>query len=204
MPILAYPLVRSPIWKTRRQENISGKEVRIADWSYPRYKWELTFAGLRQGTNDQATYAEMSQLMGFFDTLKGGWDSFLYKDTDDYSVTNQAIAIGDGASTVFSMVRTFGGAICPVLAPDLVNSYSVYVDGALKTPVTDYNIYPWGTSNTNGPGALVFTSAPAYGKAITATFQYYFPCRFDDDQIDFSKFLSWVYELKKLSFTSIK
>ena len=197
LPGLGFPWTRAPIYKTRTQANISGKEVRIADWSYPRYQWVLQYNALRQSASP--SFTEFSQLEGFFETLLGGWDSFLYTDPDDNSVTTQALANGDGATTVFQLVRTFGGVTIPVLAPNVVTS--VWVNGSLKTVTTDYTISNWGTAV---PGCITFTVPPGAGQAVTTTFTYYFPCRFDDDTLTFSKFLSTVYELKKLSFTSIK
>jgi len=200
MPILAWPAIRSPIWKTRVQTSVSGKEVRIADWSYPRYKWQLAFNGLRQGGIGAST--EFQQMLAFFNTLQGGWDSFLYTDVDDNNVANQLIGTGAGVVTTFQLVKLFGGYAEPVTAPNLIGggtNFILKVAGVTKVYGTDYTVSDWSSST---PGVVTFTAAPT--GAITVTFNYYYPCRFDDDTIDFSKFLSYVYELKKLSFTSIK
>lgn len=198
---LGWPTSRSPIFKTRRQVNISGKEVRIADWSYPRYKWTLVFNFLRQGAGTfSSSYTEFSQLEGFFEKLLGGWDSFLYADPDDGVVVGQNIAVGNGVTTAFQLQRTFGGASCPILAPNLATTFNVYLNG-VQQPGGNYTVTPWGATN---PGLLTFVSPPGNGVLITADFTYYFPCRFDDDTLTFEKVLSFVYDCKKLSFTSIK
>jgi len=111
-PVLAglgWSVTRREMWKTRRQEAVSGKETRIADWSYPRHQWTLNFDFLRQGALSGASYAEFAQLAGFFNLRQGMFDSFLYADADDNSVTGQGIATGDGATRTFAFVRGFGG-----------------------------------------------------------------------------------------------
>lgn len=203
VPGLTFPASRTPIFMTRKQVSISGKEVRIADWSYPRYQWTLQFAMLRQGGFGGSNYSEFATLEGFFEGLQGGFDSFLYTDPDDNTVTGQAVGAGDGSTTAFPLVRAFGGTVAPILAPNLSAAFNVYLAGVLQS-ASSYTVTPWGTSNSNGPGQLIFNSAPGAGVAITADFTYYFPCRFDDDKIDFSKFMSSIYEAKSVKFTSIK
>lgn len=198
---LTFPASRTPIFATRKQSSISGKETRIADWSYPRYQWTLQFSVLRQGAFAGASYTEMAQLEGFFEALQGGFDSFLYTDPDDNAVSGQALGTGDGSKTVFPLTRTFGGTNAPILAPNTVSA--VYLNGVSQLG-SSYTVTPWGTSNSNGPGQLIFNTAPGSTVAVTADFSYYFPCRFDDDKIDFERFMQSLYALKKLSFTSIK
>lgn len=201
LPGLEYPVTRTSVWKTRTQQNLSGKEIRIADWSSPRYRWEITFSGLRETA---ALSLEFSQLMGFFDTLQGGWDSFLYTDPNDNNVTTQAVGTGDGTTTVFALVRTLGGAVVPILAPNLGVAPVVKVSGVTKATPADYTIFGWGTGNVNGPGSLVFTAAPAAAAPITVTYTYYWPCRFDQDEMSFGLFMKNLYEAKKIAFMSIK
>ena len=81
---------KAPIFATRRPTSISGKETRIRDQAYPRYQWTQAYNALRQGPSQ----TEQSQLQGFFETLGGGWDSFLFTDPDDSSVTSQGIGTG--------------------------------------------------------------------------------------------------------------
>jgi len=53
---LGWSVKRTPIWMTRKQESISGKRTFSADWSYPRWRWEITYNVLRQaGTGQQVT-----------------------------------------------------------------------------------------------------------------------------------------------------
>ena len=87
-----------------------------------------------------------------------------------------------------------------VLAPNLGATVVVYLNGVVQS-LAGYSINPWGTGDAAGPGALKFTTAPGLGVSVTADFSYYFPCRFDEDALDFEKFMSAVYSLKKMAFT---
>lgn len=174
-------------------------ETRIILQSYPRWKWEAAFSVLRSS----ATYGELQTLVGFFNSLYGSWDSFLYPDADDNSVSNQSIGTGDGSTINFQLVRAWGGFVEPVLAPNLTVVPQLWVNGVLKTYGTDYTINAWG--NTGGPGLINFlTGAPASGATITASFSYYWPCRMQNDSLDVSMFLSGMYEAKKFAFISCK
>jgi uncharacterized protein (TIGR02217 family) len=203
LPLIGWPVKRTEIWQTRKPLAISGKETALADWSYPRHQWELTFDGLRQaGTNMQvpsfagAVWAEFATLAGFYDLRQGGFDSFLYTDPDDNTVTGQGIGTGDGVTTSFQLIRAFGGFAEPIYAPNVVSH--VYRAG---TDHSDWTVTGWGTTT---PGVVTFSAAPSSGQAITADFTYYFPCRFVDDQCEFQKFLGGVYSCSKLVFKSIK
>ncbi|HEV2162236.1 MAG TPA: DUF2460 domain-containing protein [Stellaceae bacterium] len=187
---LGWSVKRAPVWKTRAQQAISGKETRLADWSYPAWQWELTFDFLRA----TPSAAEFQSLVGFFNQCRGAFGAFLYADADDNAVADQAIGTGDGATTVFQLARSFGGFIEPVLAPNTVSA--VYLGGVVQTP-SAYSV----DSTT---GLLTFTAAPASGAAITADFTYYFRCRFVEDTVDFEKFMATLYRAQKLAFVSLK
>ncbi len=196
---LGWDVVRTPMWDTTIQENQSGKETRMSNYTYPRYQWDLVFNALRQGTVHGSAYTEFAQLLGFYNARQGSFDSFLYTDADDYTVTGQAIGTGDGATLTFPLVRTFGGFVEPVLAPNTVSK--VYVDGV--DAAGNWSVSSWGSA---APGVITFAGghAPTNAKAVTADFTYYWPCRFTDDSIPFNKFISNMYEGKKVSFISLK
>ena len=187
---IGWSVKRSPVWKTRAQQAISGKETRLADWSYPAWHWELTFDFLRS----DPVAAEFQALAGFFNARQGAFGTFLYGDADDNAVTGQSLGTGDGATTMFQLIRAFGGFIEPVLAPNVVSA--VYLAGVVQAP-SAYSVDPI-------TGLLTFTAAPASGAAITADFSYYFRCRFAEDTVDFEKFMATLYRAQKLAFVSLK
>ena len=104
----------------------------------------------------------------------------------------QAIGIGDGATTVFTLVRTLGGFTDPVgWATTLSN---VYLNGVAQTS---------GVSLL-APNMLTLAIAPGAGVVITADFSYAFQCRFLDDQNDFENFASGLWTVQSLKFRSVK
>jgi uncharacterized protein (TIGR02217 family) len=201
LPGLEWPVTRAPAFATGVVANYSGKEVRIARQSNPRRTWELSYSMLRQGPFMGGNFTEAAQLEGFFNSRQGAFDSFLYSDPDDNAVTSQTIGIGDGATVQFQLIRAYGGADEPILAPHNVTSLTV--DGVAKINGTDYGVGNWENGATP-PGTInFFTGAPAAGKLIVASFTYYFPVRFVDDTITFSKFMQSLQENRKVAFIQI-
>jgi|SRR5579862_6054660 len=192
---LGFDVTRAPKWDTVVQQAISGKETRIARQTYPRWEWTLTYNILRSA----AAYTELQQLAGFFNSRQGMFDTFLYQDPDDNLVIGQAIGTGDGVTTTFQFVRSFGGFIEPVLAPNYTAGVSVYLNGVLQTSGISFSA--WGAAS---PGQVTFVTAPGSGVAITANINYYWPCRMSDDSLPFELFLSGMYSAKKFSFISVK
>jgi uncharacterized protein (TIGR02217 family) len=194
---LGFDVVRTPVWDTTVQQAISGKETRIARQTYPRWKWELTYSILRSN----AAFTELQQLAGFFNARQGMFDTFLYQDADDFSVTGQQVSTGDGTTKNFQLVRAFGGFVEPMFAPNLSVTLNVYVNGVLQA--SGVTATGWGSASPS-PGVLVFATAPASGAVITADFSYYFPVRMSEDSVSFTLFLSQYYKTKSFSFISVK
>lgn len=194
---ITYPQDRTPIWDTIIQPNVSGKETRLATQTYPRYQWDLSFSALRQGTVGQTNYTELDTLLGFFNARQGSFDSFLFTDPKYNSISGQLIGTGDGVTSVFQLVQNQNGFVEPVLAPNSVQYvYNNGVDGG------GWVVGLWGTSSA---GQIIYTGAvPTSGNAITASFSYYWPCRFVDDKVPFSQFNGNMFEMKKLSIMSVK
>jgi uncharacterized protein (TIGR02217 family) len=176
-PVLAglgFDVIWTPEFSNEVQRSASGKETAIRFWSYPIRNYELTYDILRSAP----TYAEQQTLLGFYNSVFARGNVFLFDDPDDDTVTGQNIGTGDGSTLAFQLQRTYGGFTEPIYAPHTVSK--VYVDGVDQVGFwtnTDY------TSTT--PGIVTFSGghAPAAGKAVTADFTYYFPCRFSDDMI---------------------
>nr|WP_294564475.1 DUF2460 domain-containing protein [uncultured Rhodopila sp.] len=183
----AYPLARSVIWKTSTQESWSGKETRTGAWTYPKYQWSAPFELLRS----DLTYAELQTLLGFVNSLNGGLLPFYFSDPADNAVLNQGFGTGDGATTAFQLVRAFGGFAEPMQS--INGTPLIYVNGVATTAFTLSNV-----------GVVTFAAPPASGASITWSGSYYWLCKLDKDQTDFSMFMNGLWEAKQLSFTSIK
>jgi uncharacterized protein (TIGR02217 family) len=190
---LAWPVGRRPKWSTLHQESVSGKDNPVQLWPYPRRTWDVSFDVLRSDNaslNIPAPAQALQYVEGFYNAVAGSALAFVFVPPEDSTVTGQLLGTGDGVTTQFGLVRTWGGFTEPVFAPQ--GTPTIYVSG---TPTLAFTL---GTQ-----GLVTFTSAPALGAALTWTGSFGFVCRFDADELDFSEFMSTLWELKKLSFTTV-
>lgn len=109
LPGLAWSVVKTPQWSTRIQKTVSGREYRAAFFNVPLWTFKLSYEVLRAGGEQ-----ELQQLVGFFNARQGSFDSFLYRDPTDSTVTAQGFGVGDGATTAFQLTRTMGGYTEPI------------------------------------------------------------------------------------------
>lgn len=196
LPGLEWNVKKVPLNSTRVLTARSGKEYRANNWSYPKYRWTLSFAVLREG---RGGLTELSTLLGFCLARQGMYEDFLYSDPTDCSVTSQSLGAGTGSQLDFPLVRTLGAWVDPNLVANVVTS--VYVNGTLQTLTTDYSIVQVGNF---GLDTIRFVTAPALGTPVTATFTYYFPVRFMQDDPEFSNIFYQMWENKKIQFQSVK
>lgn len=185
-PGLKWNVKRTPMWKTLSQESVSGKELTVSLMTYPNRKYSISYEFLRR--------SEMEQIEGFFNQRRGKFDTFLYLDPEDNSVTDQVFGTGNGTTTSFPLSRVRGGFSEPVQA--LNGAPVIKVDGVTKATPADYVI-----STT---GIVVFTTAPLAGQPITWTGNYYFRCRFLQDMAEFDQFLKTLWQWNRVEFRTVK
>jgi|SRR5882672_2329765 len=193
-----YPVVKTPTWKTLHQEATSGQDNPIPLWSFPRWRISLPYEALNSSSAALQSLAalEMQGLAVLFNLVRGAALVFQFADPDDGAVTDQLFGLGDGATTAFPLVRTmtgFGGVTFsePVFAPVAIASVKV-----AGTPTV---LYTLGTQ-----GLVTFNSPPAAAAALTWTGTFNWLCRFDDDAVDFEKFVNLIWQAKAIKFTTIK
>jgi uncharacterized protein (TIGR02217 family) len=131
---------------------------------------------------------------------QGAFGTFLFRDPSDDRVSGQQIGVGNASTTVFQLQRAMGTTLPgggfqePIVAPNIVSA--VYLDGITQSPAS-YSVDP----NT---GLVTFETAPGGGLIITTDFSYYFRCRFVDDSYAFENFMFQLWQLKKLTFISVR
>lgn len=198
LPGLAWGITKSPVFETRVQRAASGRELRALDYPYPLWKFSLVFALLRD--DPAAGYDELHTLLGFYLSCQGAFASFLFEDPSDYQVIGQQLGTGDASTTSFQLQRAMGtslpggGFLEPIVAPNVVNA--VYLNGVTQG-AGSYSV-------DSSTGLINFTNAPGQGVVVSADFTYYFRCRFIDDSYDFENFMHRLWQLKKLSFISVR
>ena len=201
LPGQSWPTTKTPHFATRTQRGTSGRELRLADQPYPIWEFTLPFGLLRddndsRGAGIGAGFNELRMLMGFVLSVQGSFQTFLYDDpTDDTVSTEQQFGTGDGTTTTFQLGRTLisGGFFEPIVAPNTVTG--IWIAGVLQSP-SNYTV-----SATTG--IVTFTTAPANGAAITWTGTFYFRCRFSEDSAEFSNLALGGWETKSLKFRSL-
>jgi uncharacterized protein (TIGR02217 family) len=188
----AYSVFKVPTWATRTQRAVSGRELTITDYVNPIWNFRLTFEVLRDRSVNGFT-SEIRKLIDFFLQMRGAYDTFLFVDPTDFSVTDESIGTGDGVETEFQLVRRFyaSGFVEDIIAPTAI--VNVKIAG---TPTVAYTL-------DSATGIITFTSAPANAAAITASFTYYFRCRFMMDAAEFENFMSLRWRLAELRFKSV-
>lgn len=183
--------LKTPMWSTKVDTAVSGVERRRALWSYPIWKFKVGYDMLR----DAPATPEVQKLWTFFNAHAGQFQAFLYYDRTDNAVSGQSIGTGDGSTTTFQLVRTmtYGGITFTEPVRAVSGTPMVTVAG---TPTTAFTI--------GALGQITFTSAPAGGAAIAWSGNFFFLCRFGQDELDTSALMSGLWNGNGLAFQTVK
>lgn len=158
----------------------SGAEERNARWSHSRRRYNAGY-GIK-------SHADMQTVLAFFEEQRGRFHSFLWHDGLDHSSNggdgvpgpqDQAIGVGDGTTTVFQLLKRYGGGFDPYDRPitkPRVASVRISVAGG-ELASSGFNV-------DGLTGFVTLTSAPVTGAIVTAGFQFDVPVRFDTDRLD--------------------
>lgn len=178
---ISYGMTGGPTYKTDVTELVSGYEQRNNVWTNGRCQYNVSH-GLKNST-------QVTTLLNFFRARKGKAYSFRFKDWSDYKVTAGAIGTGDAATTVFQLVKLYTSGTTTE-----TRTITKPVSGTLKIYLAGVE-QPSGWSCDYTTGLVTFTSAPGSSVAITATFDFEVPVRFDTDEmnlsVDLPNYSSW-------------
>ena len=200
LPGYMFPIKWTPrFYNMATQTAASGADIDLALAAYPLHDFELQYEFLRNGS----VTPEFQTHLGFVLQLAGTPGRFRFSNPSDNSVTGQNIGTGDGSTTSFTFIRTFGaggfGGTEPV---GYVNSsgLNVYVNGVLKTLGTDYTI------NQTNPclQTVTFTVAPPNGQAVTCDMSYWYYCKFADNAQEYDQPMSNYWAVQKVLIHSCR
>lgn len=190
--------VRSYMWKTLVQEATSGKQSTIQLAAYPRVHFTLTYELLR----DNVTPSDLKSLAGLHNVLGGRFDTFLYTDPDFNTVASaspQAFFTGTGSALgPFQLVAPFqnsGGPGAMELVQNL-NGTPVLYDNGSPISAANYTIGPTGLVTFGAGHALANTHIGSWSGS------FYYRCRFNEDTIEWTKFMNKWWQAKVV-FTSV-
>ena len=154
----AYNSTKKQKWNTAIQMSGSGRYRSLTNQLYP--QWNISV--LIQPLTDE----EARQLMGFVAARKGGYEPFFWKDPEDYHETK--ITLTSVGLKLYQAVMKMGSYIEPV---DYIENVKVYVNNT-ELPSNKFSV-----SN----GYITLANYPESGSIVTATYDYYWHVRFDDD-----------------------
>jgi uncharacterized protein (TIGR02217 family) len=146
----------------------SGREERNSRWLHSRRRYNAGY-GVK-------SRADMQAVLAFFEERRGRFHSFLWRDGLDHSATDEVIGEGNGETVAFQLVKKYGADFDPYLRPitkPVPESVVVKVDDV----ATAVEVDPL-------TGIVTFAAAPEEGAAITASFEFDVPVRFDIDRLD--------------------
>lgn len=193
LPGIEWNVKKVPINSTRVLTARSGLEYRTPNWSFPKYRWTLSYAVLRK---DRGGLTELQTLLGFCLARQGMYEDFLYEDPTDYSVTGQLLGVGTGSQSDFPLVRAMDSWIDANLVAHTISA--VYVNGVATT---DYTVVQVGRF---GLDTIRLDDPAPYGEDVTADFTWYFPVRFMQDDPEFDNIFHQLWSAKKIEFQSVK
>jgi uncharacterized protein (TIGR02217 family) len=158
-----------------------GWEERNQQWAASRRRYNAGY-GVR-------SLADIHAVIAFFEERRGRLHGFRWKDWTDcrsgspeapVAPGDQAIGTGDGTTTAFQLVKTYGGSFAPwarTVRKPVAGTVRVAVGGAEQAQGADFTV-------DHTTGLVSFAAAPASGQAVTAGFEFDVPVRFDTDRLD--------------------
>jgi uncharacterized protein (TIGR02217 family) len=167
----------------------SGREERNARWAHSRRRYDAGY-GVK-------TFEALSAVVAFFEERRGRLHSFRWRDRLDHSSaafdaaiapSDQVIGSGDGTTTSFQLVKSYGGVHAPYRRP-----IAKPVPGSVRIAVAGSEVEE-GTAFTcdTMTGLVTFLAGhvPASGASVMAGFLFDVPVRFDTDylEVDLSAF----------------
>src|SRR4029079_4998328 len=128
-------------------ESLAGREVRVQNFANPIWEFTLSYEYLLNDPRfrDETEQTPLETLGGFFLARGGQFDDFLLNESDltgrleDSVYSGQPIAIGDGTSKSFQLVRNIGGFL-EAVQNSMNQTATMYVSGVRKVQGADYSI----------------------------------------------------------------
>ncbi|MDZ4306611.1 DUF2460 domain-containing protein [Allopontixanthobacter sp.] len=166
-------------FKTDAVRLVSGEIDREELWADPLGTWDV--AHTIQSLED------MAALRAFHRARRGSARGFLFRDFLEYSSAangidapdelDQPLGTGDGAETVFAIIKRY---------QDAGNTYDWPVHWPVEAAVlvAVNGVVTGGFTVQRGAGTITFAAPPAPGAVLTCGFEYDLPVHFVEDQLN--------------------
>lgn len=187
MAIKKFPVIKSLEWKSTKAQKWNtivktsgaGKIRTLTTWQRPQYTITTAFAYL--------TPTQYKEIMGFFASIKGGSQPFLWLDPEDYE--EKGIKLGTGADGQWQAMRKFGDYLEPV---EYIEDLVLYADGK---PVSSVKV---------DKGMITTTTAVASTAVITADYTYYWKVRLSGDEFTAELQYKNIYKSKSMKLVTVQ
>lgn len=151
-----------------------GTEQRFQKWEYPLSSWEFGNRVLVNIDNIKT----WTEIQSFHAARNGSSIGFYYKDWLDWQGIEQVIAIGNGNQTSFQFVKNYYSNSGTGLARKITRLVQDTVEIKLDNVVASN--YSLDLIN----GIANFGDPPDFGVEIRASYDFYIPVRFVQDNIE--------------------
>ena len=180
---IAWKSTKAQAWSTTVKEAGSGKERVLTNWAYPRWTIETSYSILTPEAGDL--------LYGFFASLRGRYEPFLWPDPEHNAEHDIQLGIGTGAKAKYQALRRFGAWAEPVLdlKPD-----------TLEVKVDDVKVEATADDN----GIITLAAAPPNGAKVTASYGYYWRVRLSDDKFTIEVVLDNIWRSKSMKLVTVR
>lgn len=177
---ISYGSSGGPMFKTTVFASDAGYEQRNQDWQNIRCEYDVSQAIKQQ--------EQMDALTAFFYARRGRAFGFRFKDWNDFSISQQQIAVGDGTTKTFQIVKTYtqtqdenGETFSFTRKLTKINwgtIAGVMMGAATQVQGTDYTV-------DYDTGLITFVVAPLNTAQIKiGSGEFHVPVRFDTDHLD--------------------
>lgn len=192
IPTQGWSVLRAPVFNTLKSQHVSGKVARANLAAFPLWRFTLTYDVLFSGAG---TPQYLEQLRGFFESLTGQQQTFLFLDPEFNNNFNQVLGTGDGTTTDFALTRSIGAFYTEPIGQigTLVNAYlgGVAQGSGFSVQNTPYPVLRWATP-------------PGVGVQVMADYTSYFLVRFMNDDMTFEEFMKQMHAANQVQFQSVK
>lgn len=194
---VAFPVLRTPIWNTLTHQAVSGKKTTLGRFSYPLYRFELSFSAGDGGfLRSSTTKLEFQELISFYNSVGGMRDLFRYLDPERPTATAQIFGTGDSTATDFQLLYTTSGTVSSWSDPVFAStSTAIFINGS-SVSSTSYSI--------GDTGLVTFSTILSTSQVASWSGTPWWLARFTEDSATFEKFMLNLFEYRKCSFESEK
>ena len=169
---VAFESLGGPEFSTSIVAMNSGFEQRNINWSQARLSYNVA-GGIK-------TKIQLDDLIKFFMARNGRAIGFRFKDWTDYSASGESLGTADGATVAFQLQKVYSSG-----GVNYVRTITKPVLGTVKVYADSVEVVSGWTVDTT-TGIITFSTAPANGVVLTASFEFDVPVRFDSDKLDVS------------------